>query len=68
MSRHSIKNTLRQCRGARNAAARTEVRYAKRSLIARRVRAAIERFNQAERELKAAVALAWADTDARSAA
>ncbi len=51
MSRHSIKNTKRLVRGARGAAARAEVRYAKRDPIAALLRQCMALLTAAEKKL-----------------
>jgi hypothetical protein len=64
VSRHSIKNATRLARGTRSAIGRAQLLYGKRSLIARRLKRALDRLNEAEAELKEAIALAWAENDA----
>lgn len=67
MSRHSLKNSLRQVRGARNAADRTRIRYGKRPLVAARIRRAMVLLNAVERELCAALGMTMRETKARAA-
>jgi hypothetical protein len=50
-SRWSIKNTLRQVRGARGAADRARVRYAKQDAIELLLRLCMARLTDAERAL-----------------
>jgi hypothetical protein len=60
VDRYSIKNSLRQVRGARASAGRATQRYGRRDTIAAHVRAAMKRLTQAEDELREALKLAWA--------
>lgn len=58
MSRHSLKNCRRHARAGVRAAGRTEMRYGNRPRVAVHVRLALRRFQQAERELSVAIAIA----------
>lgn len=51
MSRWSLKNTLRQVRGARGAAARAEVRYHRDDVVSLLLRSCMARLNDAEKAL-----------------
>lgn len=67
-SRWSIKGVLRQVRGARNAAGRTEIRYGKHDAIALLLRVCMAKLTDAERALLDANRRAVAREDRRRAA
>lgn len=58
MSRHSIKNVLRQVRGARGSLVLTEILYSKNMLVEARLCTALAKLNAAEAELRAAIRIA----------
>lgn len=51
MSRWSLKNVVRQVRGARGAAARAEVRYHRNDVVTLLIRRAVKALNAAEAHL-----------------
>lgn len=68
MSRHSIKNCLRQVRGTRGAIARTEIRYSRHALVAAALQRALKLANAMEAELLKARRLVRESTKAKRAA
>ena len=65
-SSYSIANVLRQVRGARNAAARAEVRYGRSEPVCAKLKQAQAALNKAEAYLLAARRLALAKSQLRA--